>query len=298
MTQLERQNHPTRQLATYLAGKRVALEQWAQNRIDPAALIRFALMDFQKSKQLQKCSPESIYLALIACAQVGLEPGGIRQEAFIVPYGNTATFQLGYRGILRLARETPGVSKVSANVVYFRDDFDVDIGTDARVRHRPFLGEDRGEIVGAYAFAMFASGELDVEFMSRADLDKIKSTAKTTRSDSPWQLWEDQMFRKSPIRRLGKRLPLGERSAFGFQLDAAGEGGDVSAYREAFRARGVEPDVVDVPNDDDGGVDRLKKKVKRKRKPVLDDDNDARTVAAPDDTIDPWNAPHDPEVEK
>lgn len=267
--QLER--HPTRRLAAFLESKRTALEQWAQNRIDPASLIRFALMDFQKSPQLQKCSPESIYLALIACAQLGLEPGGIRQEAFIVPYGTTATFQLGYRGILRLARETPGVSKVSANVVYARDDFDVDIGTDARVRHRPYLAGDRGEIVGAYAFAMFASGELDVEFMSRDDLEKIKANARTSRSDSPWRLWEDQMFRKSPIRRLGKRLPLGERSAFGFQLDAAAEGGDVNAYRDAFRGVGFEPDVVDVPVEEEaGGVERLRNKVKKGKKPAED----------------------------
>lgn len=285
------QTHPTRRLAAYLETKRGALEQWAQNRIDPAALIRFALMDFQKSTQLQKCSPESIYLALIACAQVGLEPGGIRQEAFIVPYGSTATFQLGYRGILRLARETPGVSKVSANVVYDRDDFDVDLGTDAKVKHRPFLGGDRGDIVGAYAFAMFASGELDVEFMSRADLDKIKANAHTSRSDSPWKLWEDQMFRKSPIRRLGKRLPLGERSAFGFALDAAGEGGDVNAYRDAFRAREIEPDVIDVPRDDDaGGVERLRDKVKRGRKRKAPDAD-----ATPDKSA--WNASPEPEPE-
>lgn len=251
-------------LARFLNDRRDRLAEWAQKRIDPSALIRFALMDYQKSPQLQNCSPESIYLALIACAQLGLEPGGVKGEAYIVPYKGTATFQLGYRGILTLAHRSPLIRKLSSNVVHDRDQFEIDIGTNSRIVHRPALDDDRGEVLGAYAYAVLPHDEIDVEWMSRADLEKIKASAQGTgRSDSPWRLWEDQMFRKSPIRRLGKRLPLDADAAFALQLDGAAIAGDRDAYRDAFRGRNIEPDVIDVPASA-SGVDRVKSKMRSK----------------------------------
>lgn len=251
-------------LARFLNDRRGRLAEWAQNRVDPASLIRFALMDYQRSPQLQRCTPESIYLALIACAQLGLEPGGIKGEAYIVPYRDTATFQLGYRGILALAHRSPLIRKLSANVVYERDHFELDIGTESRIVHRPELDEERGEVIGAYAYAVLPHDELDIEWMSRADLDKVKASAQgTDRSDSPWRLWEDQMFRKSPVRRLGKRLPLDADAAFAMQLDGAAIAGDSQGYRDAFRtrfaSRNFDPDVIDVPAT--SGVDRVKQKM-------------------------------------
>lgn len=249
-------------LARFLNDRRDRLAEWAQHRIEPAALIRFALMDYQRSPQLQNCTPESIYLALIACAQLGLEPGGVKGEAYIVPYKGQATFQLGYRGILTLAHRSPLIRKLSANVVHERDDFEIDIGTNSRIVHRPALDDDRGDVIGAYAYAVLPHDEIDVEYMARADLDKIKRSAQgTNRSDSPWQLWEDQMFRKSPIRRLGKRLPLDGDAAFALQLDGAAVGGDRDAYRDAFRRRNIEPDVLDVPA---SGVERVKQQLQKR----------------------------------
>lgn len=251
-------------LAQFLNQRHDRLAQWAGKRIDASSLIRFALMDYQRSPQLQNCSPESIYLALIACAQLGLEPGGVRQEAFIVPYKSTATFQLGYRGILTLAHRSPLIRKLSANVVYDRDQFEIDIGSGARIVHRPSLDDDRGEIIGAYAYAVLPHDELDVEWMSLSDLEKIEASAQGTgRSDSPWRLWRDQMLRKSPIRRLGKRLPLDSDAAFALQLDGAAVAGDREGYRDAFRTRDIEPDVIDVPASA-SGVDRVKSKMRSK----------------------------------
>lgn len=253
-------------MAKFLNDRRDRLAEWAQQRIDPAALIRFTLMDYQRSAQLQRCTPESIYLSLIACAQLGLEPGGVKQECFIVPYGDQATFQLGYRGILSLAARSRAIRKLSANVVYERDDFEIDLGTASRIIHRPALDDDRGEVIGAYAFAVMVPDEIDVEWMSRADLEKVRAQAQgTTRSDSPWRLWEDQMFRKSPIRRLGKRLPLDSDAAFALQLDGAAVAGDRDGYRDAFRTRNIEPDVIDVPAESASGVDRVKRRMAKQQ---------------------------------
>lgn len=211
-------------LQQYLSGKSEALARWTRERVAPDALIRFALFDYQRSPQLQKCTYESIYLSLIACAQVGLEPGGPKQEAFIVPYNNKgqyeAQFQIGYRGIITLAKRSGLVSRVVGHIVYEADEFDYDEGSKTFVTHKRAL-RDRGDWVAAYAFATQRDGELELEVMSRPDLERVLAHATARYVTPAYRDWQDQMLRKAPIRRLGKRLPLGADFALAMELDAA-----------------------------------------------------------------------------
>lgn len=236
------------QLQQYLGHREAHLGQWAMGRIAPEALIRFALADYARSAALQRCTHKSIYLSLIACAQVGLEPGGIRQEAFIVPYKGEAQFQLGYRGIITLARRSGEVQAIAGNVVCEADDFDYDEGSAAFVRHKRAL-HDRGEVVCAYAYAKLTNGEVFVEVMPRDDLDKIKEHATRAKESPAYRDWTDQMWRKAPIRRLGKRLPLGRDYVLAAQLDALAESGDMRGYRQALADTGVEGIEVEDANE-------------------------------------------------
>lgn len=211
---------PTLALKQYLERHTPQLAQWAGDRIPPEDLIRFALSDYSRSEKLQRCSHASVYLSLIACAQLGLAPGGHRQEAFIVPFKNTAQFMIGYRGIITLAKRSGLVSSVVGNVIYERDDFDYDVGTTPFVTHKPKL-VDRGPLIGAYAYAIQRDGTLEVEVMGLEDLEKVKRAAQARGLASAWREWESEMYRKAPIRRLGKRLPLGDDVGRAMALDVA-----------------------------------------------------------------------------
>jgi recombination protein RecT len=230
---------PVAALKHFLTARTEQLSEWVTDGVDPRALVRFALFEVQQSPQLQKCTPASIYLSLLACAQVGLEPGGVKQEAFIVPYKDQATFQLGWRGIVKLARRSGEITALTANVAHEHDDFDFDLGSEPFVRHRPALA-DRGRLIGAYAFAKLKTGELDVEWMSLADLEKIRGASH---GGPAWKDWADQMYRKAPIRRLGKRLPLGGDYMLGARLDELAEGNDLHGYRQVLESTGA---VIDV----------------------------------------------------
>ena len=224
------------QLQRFLKEKTAKLSEWAAERVDPVSLIRFACLEFSQSPQLQQCTHESIYLALIACAQLGLEPGGVKQEAFIVPYKQTATFQLGHRGIIKLALQSGEVQRICSNVVYERDKFDIDIGSDARVIHKPALSK-RGTLIGSYALAKMTNGELDVEWMSMEDLTAIRRQATYRDKESPaWANWATEMYRKAPIKRLGKRLPLSTKYAMAASLDESSENGDLQSYNNIIDA--------------------------------------------------------------
>lgn len=230
-------------LQKWLGGRAGYLEKFAQ-RVDAGSLIRFAVLEYSQSKALQRCSKESILLSLVAAAQLGLEPSGVKGEAYIVPYKTTATLIPGYRGLVKLARES-GIT-ISAQVVYEGDQFDIELGSDPKVTHRPCLTGERGDIVGAYAVASGDDIGLEVEWMPRSDLDKIRRSAMRGQKESPaYAEWADQMFRKAPIRRLCKRLPLSNAGNLAVRIDELAEGRDMRSYQRVVDPEGV----IDVPAD-------------------------------------------------
>jgi recombination protein RecT len=213
----------------YLDAKTPQLERWITSGVDPRALIRFAMLDMSSptraGEKLRECSRESIYMALLACAVTGLEPGALKGEAFLVPYGRKAQFMIGWRGIVKQARRSRDVVGLTANVVLEHDTFELDLASGGPPVHRPLLRGQRGEIIGAYAVATFASGHREVEWMDREDLESVKKVATQRGESDAWRGWEDQMFRKAPIRRIAKRLPLGHDYYVGLAVERAHEEG-------------------------------------------------------------------------
>lgn len=202
----------------FLDARLAQLAKWVTSGIRPEALVRWALLDLQTNERLAECPPLQIYMGLLACATAGLEPGALKQHAFLVPFRDrkqgitVCQYIPGWRGMIVQARRSREVRGVHANVVYEAElpTFDIDTGSNPYVKHKPCLTGDRGDIVGAYATADMAQGKPEIEWMGREDLDQIKKMA-TSRSASPaWSDWEDQMMRKAPIRRLAKRLPMGQ----------------------------------------------------------------------------------------
>lgn len=225
---------PAAALKQFLDLRADSLAKWVRGKIDPAGLIRFALLEFSQNEALQKCSPASIYTALIACAQVGLEPSGVKGEAYIVPFKGVAQFMPGYRGLIKLALRSGAVKSLASHLVYAADEFRIDLGTEASVIHRPALSA-RGPMIGAYALAKMANGEFDIEWMPLEELEKIRQSATRNGRESPaYSNWGDQMARKAPIRRICKRLPMGDDYALAARLDEAGESGDQVAYLRAL----------------------------------------------------------------
>lgn len=219
---------PVRALSKYLDARAKNLAKFAASRIKPETLIRLAIFEFSQNEWLRRCTPESIYGSLILSAQIGLEPSGIRGEAYLVPYKGKCTLIPGWRGLVKLALRSKAVKSLYSHVVYENDQFQVFLGSEPKVHHVPAL-EDRGELIAAYAVARMENGEIDVEVMGLDDLQKIKDNASKARGgkDGPaYTDWEDQMYRKAPIRRLAKRLPLGDDFFVAMKADELAETGE------------------------------------------------------------------------
>jgi len=218
---------PTEAIARHRAFLDPRLSQiakWCTQGVKPEALVRFALMDMagDKGAKLRECTQQSIYLGLLACAVTGLEPGALRGEAYLVPYRNKgvmeATFMPGWKGLVKQARRSREVVSIYSNVVLKGDFFDIDLGSGKPPVHKP--GEERGEVEKAYAVAYLSNGFTEVEFMDKHDLEAVRRAG----SNGPaWADWSDQMYRKAPIRRLCKRLPMGADYFVALALEQASD---------------------------------------------------------------------------
>ena len=55
-------------------------------------MMRVALVAASKNPKLYECTKESVAKAMMDASELGLEPGGARQLAALVPYGNECQF--------------------------------------------------------------------------------------------------------------------------------------------------------------------------------------------------------------
>lgn len=228
-------NNAAANLSRLLNAKAKDLAAYARNNVNPATMIRLAVYQFANDDKLAKCRPETFYTALITAAQLGLEPSGIRGEAYLVPFKGSVQLIPGWRGLIKLALRSKAVSSIYSHVVREGDDFVVTLGTDVAIHHKPTMngGPDR-DIIAAYAVAKLADGSVDVEVMDADELRRLREFATKNGTSPAWSEWGDQMFRKAPIRRLCKRLPLGDDYFAAAHLDEAHDAGKeptaVAAY--------------------------------------------------------------------
>ena len=174
--------------------------------ITPERMTRFALTALNRSPGLLKCEPKSFLACVVQSAQLGLDPSGITGEAYLVPYGTAATFIIGYRGLLKLARRSGKITEAAAHVVYANDKFEYEYGLESKLVHKPATAE-RGDIVFAYAYAKFTDGGRAFEVMTRAEIEDVRRQSKASQS-GPWSSHFPEMARKTVFRRLAKWLPL------------------------------------------------------------------------------------------
>lgn len=174
--------------------------------------MRIALTAVRTTPKLLECTSESLMASLMSSAQLGLEPDGILGQAYLIPYKNNAKgimeaqFQVGYRGLIALARRSGEVTSFQAQVVYENDKFDFAFGINERLDHVP-VPEKRGKMVAAYAIVKFKDGGYAFDVMFKEDIMKVKAGSKASRS-GPWVTHEPEMWRKTVAKRLAKYLPL------------------------------------------------------------------------------------------
>ncbi len=193
--------------------KRMApeIQRTLPNHMDVDRMAKIAVAEMRKNPKLLQASQVSLLGAIMTAAQLGLEPGALGQ-AYIIPYYNSKTkstevqLQIGYKGLLDLARRSGEIASISAHVVYANDEFDVEYGLDEKLKHVPNIDEEHGEFRAVYAIATLKSGEKQSIVMTKSDVERMRSRSKSP-NDGPWVSDYDAMAKKTALKQLCKYLP-------------------------------------------------------------------------------------------
>ena len=193
-------------------------------------IVRVALTSIQRTPQLLECDPITLVGAVIQSSQLGLEPDGILGHAYLVPFKNTkkgrmeVQFIPGYKGLIDLARRSGQVNRISAHIVYENEPFEMEFGTSEVLEHKPLPPSQRGNRKGVYAVAVLKDGSTHFEWLWEEEVQKVKAQSKASQF-GPWVTHEEEMIRKTAIRRLVKYLPLSVELAKAASIDELAEAG-------------------------------------------------------------------------
>ncbi len=176
--------------------------------------VRCASIAMVQSKDLGEAAQDSIIMALTMCAKDGLVPDN--KEAALVTFRtkDKATNQFIKKaqylpmidGVIKRARMSGQVASMAAKAVYQNDEFAYWMDENGEhYKYVPTFGE-RGNLLLCFAYAKLTNGELLIEVMTKADIDKVKNASKTS-GYGPWVDWYDRMGCKAVMHRLCRRLP-------------------------------------------------------------------------------------------
>lgn len=209
------QNENTQTQITTQEPKRLSFSQAKQNALDnqlAAILPPHIDKEFFKkvfgitlasNPKFEQCDQTSLNSAICRCAEIGVLPNG--RQAVLIPYGNKCEYQIMVAGFIEIL-DKAGV-RVYAENVYSNDSFKRTGGDNPAIHHAIDDFNPRGEYRGTYAvFKDKATGDvIGREFIGLEDMAKIK--AKSQNSNA-WKDFEDEMRKKSVIKRGAKRLSL------------------------------------------------------------------------------------------
>jgi recombination protein RecT len=194
-----------------LAGTGVSQETFIA-QIANACRARPALWD---------CNPDSVLGAALRAAQLGLAPNDSRNLAWILPYGPDAQFQLGYGGVMELARRAVPGLRFDGRPVYPNDEFDLDYGKAEPLTHRPAIvrGLDRGgDPYAWYVRATFPDGAVQIHVLDREGVEYHRNFSKQKQGEM-WTKSYDAAALKSVVMDMRRWLPSSPQLAVAMASD-------------------------------------------------------------------------------
>lgn len=175
--------------------------------ITPERFTRMVFTALSSTPKLQQCTPQSFLGAMMQAAQLGLEPNTPIGQAYLIPYGNSCQFQLGYKGLLDLAYRSGEIKDIQAHEVHENDEFEYELGLEPKLKHIP-AKSNRGAVTMYYAVWHTKTGGYGFEVMSYEDVLEFAQKKSKSFHNGPWQTDFDSMAKKTVLKQALKYAPI------------------------------------------------------------------------------------------
>lgn len=149
---------------------------------------------------LQRAEPQSVMNAAVIAATLDLPINPNLGFAYIIPYGNSAQFQMGYKGMIQLAMRSGQYKTINVTEVY-----EGEIKNENRFTGEYIFGEKASDkIVGYMAYFSLTNGFEKYMYMSREECEKHGKKFSQTykRGGGLWATDFDSMSKKTVLKML------------------------------------------------------------------------------------------------
>ena len=224
----------------------------------PERFSRIALSLFNGNPQFWEASPTSFLSALMQSAQCGLEPNTVLGEAYVIPYKNNkqgiteVNFQVGYKGILKMAFNTGEYEAIYAHEVRKGDEFSYEYGLHKNLIHKP-ADVPSEEITHYYAVYKLKNGGFDFVVWSKERVDQhAREFSKNylyqgkVNKNSVWAKNFDSMAKKTVLIDVLKFAPKSVEMAKALDLDYRAEAKEEKVSNFNY----VDVDAAPIHNDE------------------------------------------------
>lgn len=203
-------------LADIIKGQWHKIEAVMPKHLSSERLYQLTISTINHEPKLAQCDVSTLLSCVMKCSALGLEPSAVDGlgRAYILPYKNNkrgtmeATFILGYKGMIDLARRSGELASISARAVYEGDEFDYEFGLDERCRHIPHaIDRTPDKLTHVYVVAKFKDGGYYLDVMTKAEVEAIRKRSKASTS-GPWNTDYEAMAKKTVVRRAFPYLPV------------------------------------------------------------------------------------------
>lgn len=154
-----------------------------ENKEEVSRIISQATLVICANAQIKACTPQTIIGSMMSAAMLGLNPFPSLNEVFFIPYGNSCTLQIGYKGWYKLLSNTGLLEYMIAEPVHKNELFKCIRGSKAEIIHEQgFEMVTEENIVGAYAIIKLKGmGEFS-KFLCKEEIEHLRKKGQSGKS--------------------------------------------------------------------------------------------------------------------
>ena len=219
--------------------------------------------------QLKKCNPMSVVSAAAIAASIDLPINGSLGFSHIVPYGDTAQFQVGWKGFVQLALRSGQYKTINANKVL----------EGQLISHNSFTGEmeftenaTSQKVVGYLLYFKLLNGYEKYFYMTKVEIEKHAKQYSSAYKKN-FGVWVDN-FDAMALKTVVK-LGLSKYGVLSIDMQTAVEF-DQTEVNEKGEPQYIDGEVVEKT---ESKVETLNKKIRTKK--AEEENNEEKTTGEP-----------------
>lgn len=218
--------------------KKVLSSLLLQHNMHPAHFKQIVLTEIKRNPQMMEAfrlNPQSLFAAIIHCAELGLSPSQQLGEFFFAPFKGHIRPILGYKGLVTLLLRNNGLKTIWCESVHEGDSLLYELGLEPILKHTP-KDEIRTSFTLTHVYCVVKTRDDEKVFkvLSKSELEKIVANMQNTNdlyfNDSKdSQFW---MLKKIVLKQIAKLLPKDNLGIRALAIDDQMESGSIISLDE------------------------------------------------------------------